>query len=200
MDLEKRIKRYEERSYSTYKSRLTAHQRLRRQNTCWNISVITTNFLLISISLIISTDSALNIDEALKNNLNILVLIFSILSLVLSLVQINIQYPQKIEDMKKSYLDMQEISCDFEDLQTRKSEIEAEQEFIKLKEKYSNLIKSSTNHTPRDYKIYLNSTPESNHQPTVWSKRKFIAGLYKSIDLYPLIFPFFPLVGLIMIK
>ncbi|SLF29078.1 Uncharacterised protein [Mycobacteroides abscessus subsp. bolletii] len=144
--MEELIEKYEKRSYSTYKSRLEAYERLKRQNICWNIALISSSFTTIAVSIAILNKSNIN-------QISTLLIIISILNLVCSLIVPTMKFPKRIEDMRNSYLEAQISSQNFEYLRLSQQEPNlTNKKLFEEIEKYQRNLLNAENHAKRDYK------------------------------------------------
>lgn len=147
------IERLENRSFTTYKSRLKAHQRLYRRNVAWNSSLVSlaTSTTIASVGLLVDRTMFGARGETLM-------VVLAILSLVISLVVSSVNYGSRSRAMESSYKKIQQLSFSAEALKLEPMP-SRRQKFFELKREYEIAVDSSENHSEADYYRHLRGQP-----------------------------------------
>lgn len=155
------LERLEKKSFTTYKARIRAHERLTRRNNSWNASLIglSTATTVASVGLLVD-------DEMYGLNGDAVMLVVAILSLVASLVVSSVNYGARARSMEASYKKIQEISATAEDLRNHPSSVSYER-YLTLHREYQVALESSENHSSADFHRY-NATSWSQSVKWLW--------------------------------
>ena len=133
-----------ERSYSTYKSRLVASERLAFRNNAWNVSLVA-----LSSSLVIASIGLLTDPKMYGSQSATLLVSLSILALSVSLTVTGQNYGGRSRDMFTNYRRIQHLSVDAELLKATPNY--SISDVILLAQRYQSLLDESENHSASDY-------------------------------------------------
>jgi hypothetical protein len=142
-----------ERSYSTYKSRISATGRLKLRGVAWDGAMISTSTATTIASIGLLSDQMM---YGLKGAT--LLACLAVITLVSSLVTTNMAYGSRAKAMESNYKEIQRVSAMFEQL-SRTSSATLEQVEL-LRDRYLRLIAESENHSTADW---LRATDGSAH-------------------------------------
>lgn len=160
------LAKFAERTYTTFISRVRAAERLSVRGMLWNIALATSSTATLAISVV-----SLSNPTYLGGRADLLACLFSILTLVLSLIVALFNYGARSRDMFHSYRTIQRVSVEAERLSGDPLEGETERQVLaRLSDDYQLGLDQSENHTPLDYYIARKTSPASDE--TVQAKEK----------------------------
>lgn len=145
-DRQRQLRRLEDRAFQTYKARLKAAERLRRTGYFWNAAQFSSATALIAFSirtLVANVPSALSLSAGL--------VVFSVVSLVVSIVVTYQDYPSRAASMMSNYRAIQSLSVRVESMVGRGSI--SEHQLSTLQDEYDRLLDCSENQTSADYAL-----------------------------------------------
>lgn len=136
-----------DRSYKSYGARLEASKRLRRIGNWWNAAQfsLASALIFVSIVFIVSDTSQTSLFAAV-------IIIFSILSLIVSIVVTFLDYSARATSMSINYRDLQAFSVRIESV-VNSSRIVSDEEMRIYHIEYDSIMDRSENHTPNDYAV-----------------------------------------------
>jgi len=148
-DVKLSLSKFAERTYTTFISRTRAAERLSVRGMLWNIALATSSTTTLAISVV-----SLSNPIYLGGRANLLACLFSILTLVLSLIVALFNYGARSRDMFHSYRTIQRVSVEAERLAgTGLSEQAERDELARLSGEYQLGLDQSENHTTLDYHL-----------------------------------------------
>ena len=176
------VRTLENRSYTTYKDRLFAYNRLEWWDLASNILLValSTSTTIASVGLLVN-------DKMYGTNGDALMVALAILSLVASLLVANAKYGARAKQMELSYKQIQCISMKFERLRcSSTSRQELERALDSIQAEYFNALESSENHLSADHKRMVNK----NEHPRAAAYTLF---LFPAVLLIPFVIWLFDL-------
>lgn len=177
MSIPERLGNLERRSYNTYQARLRSHQRLQRQNSIWNFSLISVSACVLIISILLPQIQ----DPRLNSAINTTLICVSAVSLVLTCVLLSLDFSARAVYMFNSYRTAQKISCEAEIL--RLSENLDDTELNALEKKFQIMLDSSENHKGIDWDKFLIDNGQNKVNSLEKSKMKY--KIYRTLEIYP---------------
>lgn len=144
-EVAKLLKLLEQRSYTTYQSRLRASRRLTARYRAWNASLIASSTATTIASVALLTDESIY-GEAGPT----LIVCASILTLIASLVASGLDYSGRSRNMFVNYRRIQRLSAQAERMLGDSASV-SRQDLESLHERYDSLLDESENHTEADH-------------------------------------------------
>lgn len=147
VDLYKWLSTFERRTYISFVSRARASKRLEVRGILWMISLSVAS----ATALCASVFSLATADRPVSQ-IDLTVALFSLATLVLSLIVSVLNYAARSRDLFHSFRAVQTISSQAESLRLRVADLKAiEAALLKLEEGYQAALDKSENHTTFDY-------------------------------------------------
>jgi hypothetical protein len=140
------LKRLEKKSFTTYKARVRAFERLTRRNNAWNASLVSLSTATTVASVGLLVDKTMYGEHG-----DAVMLVVAVLSLVASLVVSSVNYGARARSMEASYKKIQQISLSAEDLQNDPDGTDYKR-YLELHREYQVALESSENHTSADFR------------------------------------------------
>jgi hypothetical protein len=140
------MKCLEENAFTTYKSRLKAHERIRSRGIAWNIALVAlgTATTIASIGLLSDDDMYGTAGEEL-------LVACAVLALSVSLVVSSLDYSARAVRMESSYKECQALAYQ---MQAARSSLVDDTTYQGYLRRFTDLIRSSENHTTADFHAY----------------------------------------------
>lgn len=139
--------KFSERTYTTFISRARAAERLNIRGILWNIALATSSTATLAISVV-----SLASPSYLGGKANLIACLFSILTLVLSLIVALFNYGGRSRDMFHSYRTIQRVSVEAEQLAGSKlCAADEGRQLTRLNAEYQLGLDQSENHTTLDF-------------------------------------------------
>ncbi|WP_454083867.1 SLATT domain-containing protein [Georgenia sp. Marseille-Q6866] len=163
----------EERSFTTYKSRLRAYERMQARNSAWNAALIS-----LSVATTVAAVGLLVDEQMYGPSGPVLLAACAVLSLAASLVVASLDYPGRAARMEANYKEIQDVSSRLE--ATHASDRgPTSAAYSELYERYSDLVRRSENHTTADL-----------HAATkVWSPSRLLSAVGTFLPYLTLVLP-----------
>ncbi len=144
-DLRAAVKKLEDRSYSTFKARVAAHERLNARNHAWNASMVALSAAVAVASIGVLTDPGMYGARG-----ETVLAALGVMSLVASLVVANANYGARSRNMESNFKRIQELSVIAEGFFVNAATATC-QEYERLRREYHSLIDAAENHTSGDH-------------------------------------------------
>lgn len=167
------LRALEDRSFTTYKCRVRAFDRIQARNSAWNAALIS-----LSVATTVAAVGLLVDAEMYGNAGPVLLAACAVLSLAASLVVASLDYPGRASRMEFNYKEIQDVASRLE--ATHASDGGPTfKAYDELYCRYSELVRRSENHTPAD----LHATEGR------WSALRVLSGVLTFLPYLTLLLP-----------
>jgi hypothetical protein len=161
------LAKYALRTYTTFISRARAAERLNMRGVLWNIALATSSTATLAISVV-----SLASPKYLGGKADLVVCLFSIVTLVLSLIVALFNYGARSRDMFHSYRTIQRVSVEAERLAGADlSDADQQTHLARLDAEYQLGLDQSENHTTLDFFRARKIQAESTNPEEVKAKK-----------------------------
>lgn len=180
------LRNFSERTYTTFVSRARAAERLSTQGTLWNIALAVSSTATLALSVV-----SLSNPQYMGGRAGLIACLFSILTLVLSLIVSLFNYGGRARDMFHSYRTIQRVSAEAERLDSiTLTETDLNEALGRLDTEYQLGLDQSENHSTLDYWRARRIEPRSKDPGQVHARRQRFAAVIRqsALDLIPVTF------------